>query len=90
MTRVERRCCRIALSLPAGNLRLQQRGRLAPGYFADLALFDPASIQDHATFTDPQQYATGVQHVFVNGVPVIRYSEHTSAFPGQSVRALTR
>ncbi|MGH2625029.1 MAG: N-acyl-D-amino-acid deacylase family protein, partial [Anaerolineales bacterium] len=54
-------------SLPAENLRLQGRGRLAPGYAADLVVFDPARIADHATFEKPHQYATGVVHVWVNG-----------------------
>lgn len=74
-------------SLPASNLRLKQRGLLAPGYFADLVLFDPVAIQDHATFTQPQQFASGVQHVFVNGAAVIRNGEHTGALPGQVVRS---
>ena len=73
-------------SLPASNLRIKQRGLLEPGCFADLVLFDPAEIRDHATFTQPQQYATGVQHVFVNGALVIQSSDHTGALPGQVVR----
>jgi len=72
--------------LPAANLRLSRRGRLLPGYFADVVVFDPARIQDHATFLQPQQYATGVSHVLVNGVPVIQDGEHTGAKPGQVVR----
>jgi N-acyl-D-amino-acid deacylase len=73
-------------SMPADNLKLRGRGRLAPGYFADVAVFDPATIQDHATFDRPHQYSTGVQHVLVNGTPVIRDGEHTGAKPGQVVR----
>jgi len=73
-------------SLPATNLKLQRRGRLAPGYFADIVVFDPATIQDHATFEKPHQYATGVVHVFVNGVQVLRDGEHTGATPGRVVR----
>jgi N-acyl-D-amino-acid deacylase len=73
-------------SLPAANLRLRDRGRIAPGYFADLVLFDPATIGDHATFERPHQYATGVRHVFVNGVQVLRDGDHTGAFPGRVVR----
>ena len=72
--------------LPAGNLRLTRRGQLAPGYFADVVVFDPATIQDHATFDKPHQYATGVRHVFVNGVQVLRDGEHTDARPGRVVR----
>jgi N-acyl-D-amino-acid deacylase len=72
--------------LPATNLRLERRGRLAPGYFADIVVFDPATITDHATFAEPHQYATGVKHVFVNGVQVLCDGEHTGALPGRVVR----
>ena len=73
-------------SFPAENLRLRERGRLAPGYFADVVVFDPATIQDHATFQDPHRYATGVEHVFVNGVQVLAGGEHTGELPGRVVR----
>ena len=73
-------------SLPCENLKIKRRGRLAPGYFADIVIFDPATIQDHATFEKPHQYATGVQHVFVNGVQVLKDGEHTGATPGKVVR----
>ncbi|MEZ4641430.1 MAG: D-aminoacylase [Chloroflexota bacterium] len=73
-------------ALPAANLKLDRRGRLQPGYFADVVIFDPDTIQDHATFAQPHQYATGVQHVLVNGVPVIANGEHTGATPGRVVR----
>jgi hypothetical protein len=73
-------------SLPAENLRISRRGKLAPGYFADIAVFDPARIADHATFERPHQYATGMVHVLVNGVPVLRNGEHTGAKPGRVVR----
>ncbi|MEP0841718.1 MAG: D-aminoacylase, partial [Phycisphaerae bacterium] len=73
-------------SLPAGNLKLDRRGRLAPGCYADVVVFDPATIQDHATFQQPHQYATGVVHVFVNGVQVLKDGEHTGARPGRVVR----
>ena len=73
-------------SLPASNLRIRQRGSLQPGYFADVVVFDPARIQDHATFEQPQQFATGVAHVWVNGQQVIRDGEHTGATPGRVVR----
>jgi N-acyl-D-amino-acid deacylase len=73
-------------SLPATNLKLRDRGLLKEGYFADLALFDPAKIQDHATFDKPHQYATGMRHVFVNGVQVLKDGEHTGAKPGRVVR----
>jgi len=73
-------------SLPASTLRIRRRGTLAPGYHADLAIFDPATIIDHATFAEPHQYATGMVHVFVNGVQVLRDGEHTGATPGRVVR----
>lgn len=73
-------------SLPAANLKLDRRGMLAPGYFADVAVFDPATIQDHATFEKPHQLSSGVVHVFVNGVQVLRDGEHTNAKPGRVVR----
>jgi N-acyl-D-amino-acid deacylase len=73
-------------ALPAANLKLGRRGRLAPGYFADVVVFDPARIADHATFTQPHQYATGMVHVLVNGTPVLRDGAHTGATPGRVVR----
>jgi N-acyl-D-amino-acid deacylase len=73
-------------ALPAANLRLDRRGALRPGFFADVVVFDPATVSDHATFEQPHQYATGVRDVFVNGVPVLRDGEHTGAKPGQVVR----
>lgn len=73
-------------SLPADNLGLQDRGRITPGHFADLAVFDPASVQDHATYELPHRYATGVRHVFVNGVQVLENGEPTGALPGRVVR----
>ncbi len=72
--------------LPAANLRLTERGLLKEGYCADIVVFDPVTIQDHATFTQPQQYATGVQHVFVNGVQALKDGEHSGALPGQVAR----
>lgn len=72
--------------LPAENLKIKDRGRLAPGYFADLAVFDPAKIQDHATFEKPHQFSTGMVHVFVNGAQVLKNGEHTGATPGRVVR----
>lgn len=73
-------------SLPAANLQLERRGRLAPGYLADVVVFDPATIQDHATYRRPHQYASGVAHVLVNGVQVVRDGDHTGATPGRVVR----
>jgi len=73
-------------ALPAENLRIRERGRLAPGFFADVVVFDPATITDHATFEKPHQLSTGVEQVFVNGVQVLSNGEHTNAKPGQVVR----
>jgi N-acyl-D-amino-acid deacylase len=73
-------------SLPAENLKIKKRGMLTTGYFADVVVFDPAKIQDHATFENPHQYSTGVQQVFVNGVQVIKDGEHTNEKPGRIVR----
>jgi N-acyl-D-amino-acid deacylase len=73
-------------TLPASNLGLSRRGALKPGCLADVVVFDPANIRDHATYTQPQQYATGVQHVFVNGQQVLRDGEHTGLLPGRVVR----
>ncbi len=73
-------------TLPASNLKIKKRGSLQPGYFADLAIFDPAKIQDHATFEKPHQYSTGMVHVFVNGEQVLQNGEHTGARPGRVVR----
>jgi N-acyl-D-amino-acid deacylase len=72
-------------ALPADNLKLDRRGRLRPGHFADVVIFDPATIQDHATFDRPHQYATGVRDVLVNGVIVLRNGEHTGATPGRVI-----
>jgi N-acyl-D-amino-acid deacylase len=72
-------------ALPATNLKLARRGMLAPGYFADVVVFDPATVQDHATFEQPHQLATGVRDVFVNGTAVLRGGEHTGATPGRVV-----
>ncbi len=73
-------------SLPAENLKLRRRGSLRPGFYADVVVFNPDSIADHATFDRPHQFATGVVHVFVNGVQVLRGGEHTGAKPGRVVR----
>ena len=73
-------------ALPADVLKLRERGRLKPGYFADIAIFDPATIRDNATFANPHQYATGMVHVLVNGVPVLQGGEHTGAMAGRVVR----
>jgi N-acyl-D-amino-acid deacylase len=73
-------------SLPADNLRIADRGRLKRGLYADLAVFDPATIADRATYERPHQYAVGMRHVFVNGVQVLRDGEHTGATPGRFVR----
>jgi N-acyl-D-amino-acid deacylase len=73
-------------ALPCQNLRLDRRGQLKEGFFADVVVFDPDAIQDHATFVEPHQYATGMLHVFVNGEQVLEDGEHTGATPGRVVR----
>jgi N-acyl-D-amino-acid deacylase len=72
--------------LPATNLKLEKRGELKTGFYADIVVFDPATIKDHATFEKPRQYATGVSDVFVNGTQVLSKGEHTGAKPGRFVK----
>ena len=72
-------------ALPATNLELDHRGFLKEGMFADVVVFDPATISDHATFENPRQYATGMKDVFVNGVEVLKDGEHTGAKPGRAL-----
>ena len=71
--------------LPATNLGLDRRGLLQEGYFADVVVFDPATIGDRATYEKPHQYAVGMRHVFVNGVGVLKDGEHTGAKPGKAL-----
>ena len=73
-------------SLPAENIGVKKRGKLAVGYYADINVFDPEQIYDHATFEKPHQYSTGMSHVFVNGVQVLKDGEHTGARPGRFVK----
>ncbi|MEO7324551.1 MAG: amidohydrolase family protein [Dokdonella sp.] len=73
-------------ALPADNFKLRDRGYLKSGYYADLVVFDPATIADHATYDDPRQFATGVSEVVVNGVEVVHNGKHTGAKPGRVVR----
>lgn len=72
-------------ALPAQNLGLDRRGMLKAGYFADVAIFDPKTIADTATFEKPHQYAVGMQHVFVNGVQLLKDGEHTNARSGRAL-----
>jgi N-acyl-D-amino-acid deacylase len=73
-------------ALPADTLRIKDRGRIAQGLLADIVVFDPRTIADHATYQQPHQYATGMRHVWVNGVRVLADGEHTGATPGRVVR----
>jgi len=73
-------------TLPARTMRIDRRGELKTGFYADVVVFDPETIQDHATFVEPHQYATGMLHVFVNGEQVLKDGEHTGATPGRVVR----
>ena len=72
--------------LPATNIKLKKRGILTVGYYADIVIFDPNTVQDHATYDKPHQYATGVSDVFVNGVQVLKNNEHTGASPGRFLK----
>ena len=72
--------------LPAQTLGISKRGRLVSGHFADVVIFDPEKIADHATFAKPHQYSTGMVHVLVNGVPVVAHGKHTGATPGRAIR----
>ncbi|HWJ39108.1 MAG TPA: D-aminoacylase [Sphingomicrobium sp.] len=73
-------------SLPATNLSIRERGSLKRGYYADVVVFDPATIRDNGTFEKPQQLASGVADVFINGVQVLKDGRHTNAKPGRFVR----
>ncbi len=73
-------------SQPARVLRIEKRGSLAPGYFADVAIFDPAKVEDLATYEKPHQYSPGMMHVLVNGVAVLKDGVHTGATPGRVVK----
>lgn len=72
-------------SFPADNLGLKNRGRITPGYYADVVVFDPSKIIDHATYEQPHQYSTGISHVLVNGVSVLMDGEHTGKTPGRAL-----
>jgi N-acyl-D-amino-acid deacylase len=71
---------------PATKFRLRNRGFVRAGYYADLVLFDPATVMDTATYAAPRQYPTGIRHVFVNGTQVVREGQHTGARPGRALR----
>lgn len=72
--------------LPATNLKLKKRGELKVGYYADIVIFDPEKVKDLATYDKPQQFATGISDVFVNGVAVLKNGEHTGATPGRFIK----
>ena len=72
-------------SLPADQFRFGERGRLIVGHAADVVIFDPATVGDVATFEKPHAYATGIPHVLVNGVPVVRNGAHTGARSGKTL-----
>ena len=73
-------------SLPASNLKIKKRGQLKVGNYADIAIFDFDKVQDHATFEKPHQYASGMVHVLVNGIQVLKDGNHTGAKPGRVVK----
>lgn len=70
----------------ANNLHISKRGELKTGNFADIIIFDPATVNDKATYENPHQYSTGMLHVWVNGVQVLKNGEHTNARPGRFVK----
>jgi N-acyl-D-amino-acid deacylase len=72
--------------LPCTNLKLQKRGEIKVGNYADIVIFDPAKVQDHATFQKPHQYATGISDMFINGARVLKNGEHTGATPGRFLK----
>ncbi len=73
-------------SMPADQVGLTDRGRIASGMKADLVLFDAATVTDEATFDDPHRYASGVHHVLVNGIAVVAEGKHTGQRPGRVLR----
>ncbi len=73
-------------SFPASNLKIKERGSLKEGYFADVVVFDPSIVSDHATFEKPHQFSTGMVHVFVNGKQVLKNGNHTGATPGRALK----
>jgi N-acyl-D-amino-acid deacylase len=73
-------------SLPCENLHIMKRGSLKVGYYADVNVFNPAMMEDHATYKEPHQYSTGMVHVFVNGIQVLKDGRHTGAMPGRFVK----
>ena len=73
-------------SLPCDNLKIQKRGRLAVGNYADIVIFDPNKIQDKATFEKPHQLSEGMLHVFVNGKQVVKNGQHTGVKSGKFVK----
>lgn len=72
----------------ATNLHIQKRGELTVGNYADILIFDPAKVKDNATYENPHQYAEGMQHVWVNGVQVLKEGVHTDAKPGRFVKGV--
>jgi len=73
-------------AMPAARLGLPDRGTLKKGMIADIAIFDPARIQDHATYTDPHHYSTGIDYLFINGAAVVYAGEITDALPGRALK----
>ena len=81
-----RRAERLSVAVVTELVELIVTGQLAEGFMADVVIFDPATVKDNATFTEPHQVSTGMQHVFVNGTHVWHEGRHTGAKPGRIVR----
>lgn len=79
-------CIAKMTSRPAATFGISQRGTIREGYFADIVVFDPASFRDHATFTNPYQYAEGVEHLLINGTEVIKKKKYEGALAGRALR----
>ncbi|HEY7818617.1 MAG TPA: amidohydrolase family protein, partial [Vicinamibacteria bacterium] len=77
-------------SLPAEQIGQRERGKIAEGSYADIVVFDPETIADRATYTDPHRYAVGVHHLLVNGVPVIRNGAYSGERPGRVLKGPAR
>jgi N-acyl-D-amino-acid deacylase len=77
---------RAGTSFAAAAFHIEKRGKLEPGYYADLVIFKPDQIHETATYTEPQQYAQGMHYVFVNGTAAIEQGKYTGKLAGKALR----